>query len=92
MKLVLVLGRQMLLSLAVFVHVPESDAAMSAPSVHVYTEQRTRDGGAQGQGAGQTTEQRARLGSRLLWRLALICPVCLKVAQRRQKLTSSVNV
>lgn len=43
MKLVLVLGRQMLLSRAVFVHVPESDAAMSAPSVRVYTEQRTEE-------------------------------------------------
>lgn len=42
MKLVLVLGRQMLLSVFV-VHVRESDAAMSAPSVPVYTEQRTRE-------------------------------------------------
>lgn len=43
MKLVLVPGRQKLLSRAVFVHVPESDAAMSAPSVCVYTEQRSRE-------------------------------------------------
>lgn len=51
MKLVLVLGRQKLLSRAVFVHVPESDAAMSAPSVCVYTEQRSREEeGVQGKG------------------------------------------
>lgn len=56
MKLVLVLGRQMLLSRAGFVHVPESDAAMSAPSVRVYTEQRTRE------------KREHRAGSRRGWR------------------------
>lgn len=40
-----------------FVYVPESDAAMSAPSVRVYTEQRNH-------GAGESREERARRGRR----------------------------
>lgn len=47
----------MLLSQAVVVYVPESDAAMSAPSVRVYTEQRTREQGRQErEGPGETRE------------------------------------
>lgn len=46
-----------MLSRAVFVHVPESDAAMSAPPVCVYTEQRSREKREQGQGGRETRKQ-----------------------------------